>query len=63
MVECRVGNGCVISFMIDSGADVNVISESDWKRIYEMYQNGKATLFDIREKPTRKIHAFASKTL
>lgn len=48
MLECTVADGAKAAFMIDSGADVNTVSEQDWLGIVEMYIEDKITLGDLR---------------
>lgn len=46
--------------MIDSGAEVNVMSEKDWHMLKQDYENGKAVLYDINENPSIKVRAYAT---
>ncbi|XP_062557035.1 uncharacterized protein K02A2.6-like [Armigeres subalbatus] len=44
LVDCRIGSSCPIKFLIDSGADVNVVGGADWQKLKEQVSLGKATL-------------------
>lgn len=57
MVQCRVG-GTELTFLIDSGADANIIAERDWE---ELERNG-AELLDKRISPKVNLRGYASKS-
>lgn len=59
MVTCCIGS-CPIRFLIDSGADVNVIGGNDWARLKQEARSGMAT-FKITDNPSRGLHAYGSR--
>ncbi|XP_062554723.1 uncharacterized protein LOC134219852 isoform X2 [Armigeres subalbatus] len=44
MVECSIGSSSPIRFLIDSGADANIIGGKDWHRLNEEFKSGLAKL-------------------
>ncbi|XP_065087250.1 uncharacterized protein K02A2.6-like [Ochlerotatus camptorhynchus] len=73
MVDCTVGSSNPIRFLIDSGADANVIGGDDWRNLQEQSQTGWARIDyiqlpgnrDLRgygaDKPMLVEHAFRAK--
>lgn len=60
MIQCELGGAFETWFMIDSGADVNVISEGDWEAIHWMYENREIEIYNYERKPEKRVRAFAS---
>lgn len=60
MVSCRVGNSSPITFLIDSGADVNVVGGNDWKQLQKEFQVGLAHLELLEATNDNDIRAYAS---
>lgn len=56
---CSVGSSSPINFLVDSGADVNVIGGNDWTQLKREAQTGIAVLEFIDE-PFKKLHAYGS---
>lgn len=56
IVECTIGGSAVVEFLIDSGAEVNVLSESDWDRM----RKGESQLYDVDENPSLNVRSYAS---
>lgn len=72
LINCVVGSSIPIKFLIDSGADVNVIGGDDWNILESLYRSGNANLelTDVSEKelrgyaadrPMNVEHAFRAK--
>lgn len=59
MIDCSIGSGSPIRFLIDSGADVNVIGGKDWVSLERELQSGLAKL-EIIQRPQKGLHAYAS---
>ena len=57
-----MGGASPFQFKIDSGADINVLSEAHWQRLHELQQRGEAFIYDIVIRPDRKVSAFAAST-
>lgn len=55
-----VGGTYKTVFMIDSGADVNVIAENDWENMLSLYESQELVIYDYVTKPNKKVLAFAS---
>lgn len=51
-----------MNLMIDSGADMNIISESDWRQIKHDYDTEGATIYDLNHKPITKLRSYAATT-
>ncbi|XP_055619507.1 uncharacterized protein K02A2.6-like [Toxorhynchites rutilus septentrionalis] len=60
LISCSVGSSSPIRFLIDSGADVNVIGGNDWERLQVEFNLGKAK-FEIIKLPSSGIHAYGCK--
>lgn len=58
----RIGGSASINMLIDSGAEINVISELDWIKILQAYETEKAVLYGITTKTTCRPFAFATST-
>lgn len=60
-VECALaGSDTVMTMIIDSGAEVNVISEADWRRLEREWNHEKAFIYDYKEGSSRKLSAYAA---
>lgn len=59
MVDCSIGSAGPIRFLIDSGADVNVIGGTDWLYLQRQFRLGFAKLHII-EQPRNVLRAYAS---
>lgn len=51
-----------MSFLIDSGADVNVLSEKHWNLLEQDFNAGDSILYDVETGSTKRILAFAGAT-
>lgn len=60
MIRCKLGETFHSWFMIDSGADVNVVSESDWETILGLHERDGIRIYNYQQKPERKVRAYAS---
>lgn len=58
-VECSIGGSDPIIFLIDSGAEVDVLSEQDWEKLKTQYKKDEVVLYDIDNESKRKIMAYA----
>lgn len=59
-MQCKIADCFETSFMIDSGADVNVIAENDFENMLILLESDEIILYDYENKPKKKIRAFAS---
>lgn len=46
--------------MVDSGAELNVLNESDWNLLKAQYKTGNAMLYDMDENPKVNVKAYAT---
>ncbi|XP_062558173.1 uncharacterized protein K02A2.6-like [Armigeres subalbatus] len=60
LVDCRVGSSTPIKFLIDSGADVNVIGGTDWHKLEMQVGLGTASVLRIPVSKYTDIRAYAS---
>jgi hypothetical protein len=61
-LRCSVG-GTEIDMLIDSGADINAIGETDWERISLDCERGEAVVEELRPgNPRKAVSAYASAT-
>lgn len=60
IIGCSLGGSPITDFLIDSGADVNVLSEADWRQLELDYEKGESILYDVTKKCSKAILAFAS---
>lgn len=56
IVACTIGKSAPVDFMIDSGADVNVITLDVWERL----ESTGAEMLDINWEPETSIRSYAS---
>ncbi|XP_055622970.1 uncharacterized protein LOC129766460 [Toxorhynchites rutilus septentrionalis] len=61
LIDCSVGSSNPITFLIDSGADVNVIGVDDWKHLKREFHKGRAELYPIQPSIQNGLHAYGSK--
>jgi RNase H-like domain found in reverse transcriptase/Reverse transcriptase (RNA-dependent DNA polymerase)/Integrase zinc binding domain/Integrase core domain len=65
-VDCQhilpftIGGGSVTEFMVDSGADANIVSEHDFKGIKQGFDEGSKVLFDVNFAPLVNISGYAA---
>lgn len=60
-VACKLtGSETQIEMIIDSGAEVNVISEADWLKLKDEYQRDNSFLYDFKAGSDRSIKAYAA---
>lgn len=55
-----MGSSEPFQFLIDSGADVNVLSEKDWACLSQQVQHGTAIIYDIGRGSSLDVQAFAT---
>ncbi|XP_055589043.1 uncharacterized protein K02A2.6-like [Uranotaenia lowii] len=60
IVECRLSSSLALSFLIDSGADVNIIGGNDWSILKKQYLSGQAKLEPIANPDNRLLRAYAT---
>lgn len=59
LVNCIIGSSKPISFLIDSGADVNVVGGKDWLYLKRQFEAG-TTKLEIVQASQKRLHAYAS---
>lgn len=59
-MNCRVGKSNPICFLIDSGADVNIIGGSDWEALKKQCHQGLANLYPIDCAQKHELRAYAT---
>lgn len=60
MIKCHLGTCRPIQFLIDSGADVNVIGGDDWANLERECSSGTAKLEPIQISADKGLRAYAS---
>ncbi|XP_062537601.1 uncharacterized protein LOC134205909 [Armigeres subalbatus] len=60
LIDCSVGSSSPISFLIDSGADANIIGGKDWEQLERETRQGVATIEMIGRNSRNKFHAYGS---
>ncbi|XP_065081990.1 uncharacterized protein K02A2.6-like [Ochlerotatus camptorhynchus] len=60
LINCCVGSSSSITFLIDSGADVNVIGGNDWKLLKREFHLGRAELNPVQPPADSGLHAYGS---
>lgn len=58
---CSIGSSQPINLLIDSGADINVLTERDWERVFEQLNDRKAFVYDVSSDPVVGLRACAAK--
>lgn len=61
MVTCMIGKSEGIVMMVDSGADVNVLTEHDWALVQDKGSEGD-TYFDLNQSPETNVRSYASRS-
>lgn len=61
-IMCSLGGSVPAPFIIDSGADVNLLSEEHWSALKRQHDNGGATLYRISATSSKRITAYAGKS-
>ncbi|XP_055633129.1 uncharacterized protein LOC129773540 [Toxorhynchites rutilus septentrionalis] len=62
LVNCRLGASRPIEFLIDSGADVNVIGGSDWSHLKQEFESGQVKLKFVENPGMINLHAYGSQS-
>lgn len=60
-MRCQMGGSFVGIFLIDSGADVNILSENDWETVHDLFVSDEIFLYDHTSHSNRRVRAFASR--
>ncbi|XP_053691364.1 uncharacterized protein K02A2.6-like [Sabethes cyaneus] len=60
LVDCTVGSSSKIKFLIDSGADSNVIGGDDWRQLEKQLEAGTVALVPIEISRERSLRAYAA---
>ncbi|XP_062707864.1 uncharacterized protein K02A2.6-like isoform X2 [Aedes albopictus] len=60
LIDCRVGSSNPIKFLIDSGADVNVLGGADWDNLEQQLRACKVELIPLERTINRNLQAYAS---
>lgn len=60
LINCRLGSSSAIRFLIDSGADVNVVGGEDWRQLKMEYESGLVKLEPIEISFNRGLRAYAA---
>lgn len=58
VIRCSLGGSPLMPFLIDSGAEVNAISEGDWEQLLWYHDQGHAILQEVSSKSSRQITAY-----
>ncbi|XP_053686512.1 uncharacterized protein K02A2.6-like [Sabethes cyaneus] len=61
LIDCSVGLSSPITFLIDSGADVNIIGGNDWRVLKHEFHAGHAKLQPVQPSASNGLHAYGSK--
>lgn len=61
-MSCRLGSSSPYDFLVDSGADVNIIGGYDWKLLEKEFHGKRAKLVPIDHSATRGLMAYAAAT-
>lgn len=59
-IKCAVGDSSPLTFLIDSGACLNIIAEADWVKLGSEYESGQAYLYGMKE-TARKAYAYGQR--
>lgn len=60
-IMCSLGGSAPAPFLIDSGAEINVVSEGYWRSLKAEYNSGSIALFKISTASSKRIMAYAGK--
>lgn len=61
MVDCSIGSSTYMRFLIDSGADVNVLGGKDWEKLEREARMGKATIEMLGSSSSNRLHAYGTR--
>lgn len=59
IVTCSLGGSPIMDFLIDSGSEINVLSEEHWELLKRDYDAGDSVIYDIETGSTKRILAYA----
>lgn len=62
IVRCRLGSSAPYEFLVDSGADVNIVGGYDWASLERELRTGMAKLEPIDPIEIKELRAYASET-
>lgn len=60
LIGAELGDAFSLTLLLDSGSDANVVTEDVWESLWDLAQNDKIFLHDVRHTPNRKLTAFAA---
>lgn len=60
IVSCSIGGGPFLELLIDSGAELNVLTTRDWETIESSQRDGIIALYDIDREPQLNVCSYAS---
>ncbi|XP_062556966.1 uncharacterized protein K02A2.6-like [Armigeres subalbatus] len=60
MNSCRLSSFTPLNFLVDSGADVNIVGGADWNRLEKEFRSGHAKLELIDHSVAKEIRAYAT---
>lgn len=60
LVDCRLGTSSPIQFLVDSGADANVIGGNDWNRLKNELKSGNTKIKIIDDTRSKRLHAYGT---
>ncbi|XP_055585140.1 uncharacterized protein K02A2.6-like [Uranotaenia lowii] len=60
LIKCHVGGSAPIEFLIDSGADVNVIAGHDWSQLKKIYEQGKLNISFLNHTGYNQLRAYGT---
>lgn len=60
IVSCSIGKSPPVIMMIDSGADINVISTDDWNLIRRSQESNGVHIFDVKFNPEVNVKSYAA---
>ncbi|XP_062542266.1 uncharacterized protein K02A2.6-like [Armigeres subalbatus] len=60
LIDCRVGSSNPLKFLIDSGADVNVVGGHDWQYLKNEFESGSVELKPIAINSNIGLRAYAA---
>lgn len=62
LINVKIGGFSIVNVLIDSGAEINAISETDWATISTDYEDDKTTLYEINIRPISNAYPYASES-
>ncbi|XP_058828562.1 uncharacterized protein K02A2.6-like [Topomyia yanbarensis] len=60
LISCTLNSSSPLEFLIDSGADVNIIGVKHWKQLQNDRRNGQLIINKIEDPKTLNLRAYAS---